>query len=248
MGRLSALKTMGAPASPAGRPLPPNPRILLACVFSLALGACENGAEKSAPPVTGRSNAVTAANNSAAGANPAAAPSAKPSAAAPAAPRKLCTDTTARPAPKGALKTAAAPGATALPASVSFGVGKWVWVNFWAAWCGPCKEEMPRLLNFQSRLRNAGVMLDLAFVSVDDDERQLSRFLEAQPEAGVRASYWLPEGGGRDTWAAALGVKDTGNLPAHALVAPSGQLACLIQGAVEEGDYQAIADIVGGKR
>ncbi|MDI3289667.1 TlpA family protein disulfide reductase [Polyangium sp. 15x6] len=223
---------------------------LSALILPLAFAAlaCENGGTvKPEPPVTGRSNAVTAPNGSA-GTTPASATaSAKPS-AAPAAPRKLCADTTARPAPKGALKTAAAPGATALPGSISFGVGKWVWVNLWAAWCGPCKEEMPRLQNFQSRLRNAGVMIDLAFVSLDDDERQLSRFLEAQGQGGVRASYWLPEGGGRDTWIGALGVKDAGNLPVHALVAPSGQLACLIQGAVEETDYQAIADIVGAKR
>ncbi|MRG96453.1 redoxin domain-containing protein [Polyangium spumosum] len=213
----------------------------------LLLAACENGgAEKPAPPVTGRSNAVTAPNGGGATSPASAAPSTKP--ATPAAPRKLCADTTARPAPKGALKTAAAPGAAALPANISFGVGKWVWVNLWAAWCGPCKEEMPRLQNFQSRLRNAGVMIDLAFVSLDDDERQLARFLEAQGQAGVRASYWLPEGGGRDSWTAALGVKDAGNLPVHALFAPSGQLACLIQGAVEDGDYQAIVDIVGGKK
>ena len=221
---------------------------LSALIFPLLLlAACENGAaDKPAPPVTGRSNAVTAGSSAAATTPASATPSAKP--AAPAAPRKLCADMPARPAPKGALKTAAAPGATALPASISFGVGKWVWVNLWAAWCAPCKEEMPRLQNFQSRLRNAGVMIDLAFVSLDDDERQLSRFLESQPEAGVRASYWLPEGGGRDAWVSALGVKDAGNLPVHALIAPSGQLACLIQGAVEDADYQAIADIVSAKR
>jgi thiol-disulfide isomerase/thioredoxin len=141
-----------------------------------------------------------------------------------------------------------ASGAVALPASISFGTGKWLWVNLWAAWCGPCKEEIPRLINFQSRLRTSGVMLDLAFVSLDDDERQLSRFLEAQPPAGLRASYWLPEGPSRDTWIGALGVTNAGNLPVHALVNPSGQVACLIQGAVEESDYAAIADIVGAKR
>jgi thiol-disulfide isomerase/thioredoxin len=216
----------------------------------VALGAlgCENAGKDlpPPPPVTGRSNAVTASSNASASPAQAAPASAKPS--APAAPRKLCVDQPARSAPKGAVKTAAAPGATAPPASVGFGVGKWVWVNLWAAWCGPCKEEMPRILNFHSRLRNAGVMMDLAFVSLDDDERQLSRFLEGQPENGVRASYWLPEGSGRDGWIGALGVKDAGKLPVHALVAPSGQVACLIEGAVEESDYATIAEIVGAKR
>ncbi len=207
----------------------------------LGLG-CDNAGKEPAPPVTGRSNAVTAQSN-AATTVASTVPSAKP--ATPAAPRKLCVDQSPHAAPKGAVKTASAPGAEALPATISFGVGKWVWVNLWAAWCGPCKEELPRIINFHSRLRTAGVMVDVAFVSLDDDERQLQRFLEGQPEKGVRTSYWLPEGGGRDSWIQALGAKNSNELPVHALVAPSGQVACLIQGAVEDSDYAAIAKIMG---
>jgi thiol-disulfide isomerase/thioredoxin len=207
----------------------------------LGLG-CENNGNPPPPPVTGRSNAITAASNAAA---PATSTVASAKSATPAAPRKLCVDQPTKTAPKGAVKTAAAPGAETLPATISFGVGKWVWVNLWAAWCGPCKEELPRILNFHSRLRTAGVMVDLALVSLDDDERQLQRFLEGQPDKGVRASYWLPEGGGRDSWIQALGAKNSNELPVHALVAPSGQVACLIQGAVEDSDYAAIAKIMG---
>ncbi len=207
----------------------------------LGLG-CDNTAKDAAPGVPGRSNAVTAQSNAATTAA-SSVPSAKP--AIPAAPKKLCADQPPHSAPKGAVKTASAPGAEALPANISFGVGKWVWVNLWAAWCGPCKEELPRIINFHSRLRTAGVMVDVAFVSLDDDERQLQRFLEGQPEKGVRASYWLPESGGRDSWIQALGAKNSNELPVHALVAPSGQVACLIQGAVEDSDYAAIAKIMG---
>ena len=212
--------------------------------LTLALWAmgCDAASNNPPPPVPGRSNAVTAPSNATTVASSVAA-SAKPATSA--APKKLCVDQPPRSAPKGAVKTASAAGTAALPSSISFGVGKWVWVNLWAAWCGPCKEEMPRIINFHSRLRTAGVMVDLAFVSLDDDERQLQRFLEAQPEAGVRASYWLPEGSGRDTWVQALGVKNASELPVHALVAPSGQVACLIQGAVEDSDYAAIAKIMG---
>jgi len=207
----------------------------------LGLG-CDNAGKEPPAPAVGRSNAVTT-QSSAAAVVASAVPSAKP--ATPAAPKKLCVDQPAHSAPKGAVKTASAPGAEALPANISFGVGKWVWVNLWAAWCGPCKEELPRVMNFHSRLRTAGVMVDLAFVSLDDDDRQLQRFLEGQPEKGVRASYWLPEGGGRDSWIQALGVKSATELPVHALVAPSGQVACLIQGAIEDSDYPAIAKIMG---
>lgn len=178
--------------------------------------------------------------------------SAKPTAAstapaAPAAPRKLCVGQTPRPAPKGAVQAEAAAGAQALPSSVPFGVGKWVWLNFWAAWCKPCKEEMPRILEWQKKLAAKGVLLELAFVSIDDDQRQLQRFLEEQPAGGVKASYWLPEGGGRSSWLASLGMKDTPDLPAHAFVAPSGQVSCVFQGAVEEGDYPTLAAMFGAK-
>jgi thiol-disulfide isomerase/thioredoxin len=214
--------------------------------LALVLG-CDAITKEEPPPVTGRSNAVTASSSQAGATNPAAATtSAKP--AEPKAPRKLCVDQSPKKAPAGAVKTASAPLAPALPASISFGVGKWVWVNLWAAWCGPCKEEIPRIIHFHSRLRNAGVMIDVAFVSLDDDDRQLTRFLEGQPENGMRASYWLPEGGGRDSWIGALGVKDAGKLPVHALVAPSGQVACLVDGAIEDSDYATIAEIVGAKR
>lgn len=139
-------------------------------------------------------------------------------------------------------------GAQPLPMTPPFGVGKWVWVNLWAAWCGPCKLEMPRLLTWQQKLSASGVLIDLAFVSLDDDERQLRRFLEAQPQAGVRASYWLPDGSMRSSWLAALGVKESPELPVHALVAPSGQITCVIHGAVEDQDYAAIAAFVGARK
>jgi hypothetical protein len=107
---------------------------------------------------------------------------------------------------------------------------------------------MPRLIAWQDKLRKAGVLLDLAFVSLDDDERQLERFLEGQPQAGVRASYWLPEGGTRTGFLASLNLKDTPELPLQALVSPNGQLACTVQGAIEDRDYDAIATFVGAKK
>jgi thiol-disulfide isomerase/thioredoxin len=220
--------------------------------LALTVAGCDEGVQKDllAPPTPGqgRSNAVTVGKGEATGSARAATPAASlhPTQGA-AAPRRLCAGQAPRRAPAGAISTAAAPGAQALPASVAFGVGKWVWVNFWAAWCKPCKEEMPRLLGWQQKLRASGVLLDLVFVSLDDDERQLRRFLEEQPGNGVRASYWLPEGAGRTSWLGALGMKEAAQLPVHALAAPSGQVTCMIEGAVEDSDYPAIAAFVGAR-
>jgi thiol-disulfide isomerase/thioredoxin len=207
----------------------------------LALAACDGQGSAPPPPPTSRNNAVLAAS----GASSAAATT---TAAPQKAPRDPCAGQKDRPGPKGAMKTKAASGAAELPAAIAFGAGKWVWLNFWAAWCGPCKEEMPRLIAWQEKLRKAGVLIDLAFVSLDDDERQLERFLDGQPPAGVRASYWLQEGSPRSAFLSSLGYKDTPELPLQALVSPAGQLACAIQGAVEDRDYDAIAAFVGAKR
>ncbi|AUX46026.1 Thiol-disulfide oxidoreductase [Sorangium cellulosum] len=228
---------------------------ILAGALAVAVGLAsgcepEKKADLPTPPTPGqgRSNAVTTPNQAAAGAASTGA-RAPASAAAPAAPRQLCAGQSPRPAPSsGGLSTASAKGAEPLPANIGFGVGKWVWVNFWAAWCKPCLEEMPRLLGWQQKLRAAGVLIDLAFISIDDDERQLSRFLEAQPGTGVRASYWLPEGPQRTGWLRALGVKEATELPVHAIAAPSGQVTCVIQGAVEDSDYPTIAALVGAKK
>jgi thiol-disulfide isomerase/thioredoxin len=219
----------------------------LSLPLALAAAACSE-ADRPTPPAvsTSRNNAVLAASGTPA--PPAKAASGAPAATAKAAPRDVCAGQKERPGPKGSFKTKSAAGAGDLPATIAFGAGKWVWLNFWAAWCGPCKEEMPRLLAWQDKLRKAGVLIDLAFVSLDDDERQLERFLEGQPAAGVRASYWLPEGGTRTSFLSSLSLKDTPELPVQALVSPNGQLACLVQGAVEDRDYEALATFVGARK
>ena len=213
---------------------------------ALSIGCDSGKGELPPPPTTGRSNAVAAKSTGAVPTSTAGAHAAPT--AAPGPPRQLCVGQSPRPAPKGTLKTAAAPGDSPPAGQIAFGVGKWTWVNLWAAWCAPCKEEMPRLVGFQRKLSDAGVLIDLVFVSLDDDERQLERFLSAQPKSGgVRASYWLPEGDLRTSWLGALGVQNKAELPVQALVAPSGQVSCVIQGAIEDRDYPALAALMGAR-
>jgi peroxiredoxin len=47
--------------------------------------------------------------------------------------------------------------------------GQVVLVNFWATWCGPCRQEMPHLNRLYDRYRSAGFVL--LGVNVDDDPR-----------------------------------------------------------------------------
>ena len=53
--------------------------------------------------------------------------------------------------------------------------GKVVLVNFWATWCGPCKEEMPSLARLQKRLDPAE--FTLLTVTTDLQRQGIAHFL-----------------------------------------------------------------------
>lgn len=48
--------------------------------------------------------------------------------------------------------------------------GKVVLINFWATWCGPCRQEMPLLGKIYDKYQAAG--FNLLGVNVDDDVRR----------------------------------------------------------------------------
>jgi thiol-disulfide isomerase/thioredoxin len=153
----------------------------------------------------------------------------------------ICAGQLARPGkslPPGKFARQNAPGAPALPAQFEPG-GKWTWVNFWAAWCVPCKEEIPRLRAWEKALNRAGQAWQLVFVSLDDDPRQLEEFLASQPEGGLRSTYWLRDPNDREKWLKEAGIPDP-ELPVQLLLDPSGKVRCTVQGAVEDADFEQV--------
>lgn len=68
--------------------------------------------------------------------------------------------------------------------------GKVIVINFWATWCGPCKIEIPDLIELQEQYKDDVVILG---VSVDDTPEKMKPYAEQ-----MKINYPLLVGLGRD--------------------------------------------------
>src|SRR5580693_8752254 len=82
-------------------------------------------------------------------------------------------DLIGKPAPSFSLSTANGKGKVAL-ASLR---GKVVIVDFWATWCGPCKESFPKLQELYTKYQASGV--ELIGLSEDDENQGIAEFGQA---------------------------------------------------------------------
>ncbi len=76
------------------------------------------------------------------------------------------------------------------------GEGKWVLIDFWATWCGPCCHEIPFLRDAYAKYHEKG--FEIYGVSLDNDREKWAAFL---PENGM-------------TWVNVLGVDENRKSPA----------------------------------
>jgi len=111
--------------------------------------------------------------------------------------------------------------------------GKVVFLNFWATWCPPCKEEMPSMERLYLRYKDRG--LTMLAISIDSDSARgvadfvqkhrltfligLDPNLEVANGYGIRAlpSTFLIDRDG-NTSAIALGPRDWDGTVAHAVI------------------------------
>ena len=78
---------------------------------------------------------------------------------------------TGKPAPDFALRSA-----TGENLRLSEYRGDVVMINFWATWCGPCRQEMPLLDELYSRYQRVG--FNVLGINIDDDSRRAMRMVD----------------------------------------------------------------------
>lgn len=136
------------------------------------------------------------------------------------------------PVPDRALPVLDGPG----EASIGDYRGRWVLINLWASWCGPCRQEAPALDEFARRRRGSIAVLG---INVQDNSDDALAFLR---ENGVAYPQLRSVGDERSDAFGSTGV------PENFLVDPQGRLALIWRAPVDEEFLeQEVAPIVEGR-
>ncbi|MEO5843512.1 MAG: TlpA disulfide reductase family protein [Caldimonas sp.] len=107
--------------------------------------------------------------------------------------------------------------------------GRVVMVNFWATWCGPCRQEMPQLNRLYEKYKSSGFVL--LGVNVDDD---VAKATEVARKLGVTFPVLL------DTEKTVSKLYDLSTMPSTVLIDRDGKVRYVHRGylAGYEDNYE----------
>ena len=96
--------------------------------------------------------------------------------------------------------------------------GKYVYMDIWATWCGPCKQEMPYMQELERNYAGG----DVVFVSLSVDKRQdREKWLAYLEEHQIQGVCLLASGSFKDPFVRKYGVS---GIPRFMLIGPDGKM------------------------
>jgi thiol-disulfide isomerase/thioredoxin len=154
-------------------------------------------------------------------------PATAPAVAAPATPP-------AKPSDMPSLRVTTLDGA---PYDLAAHRGKWVVVNFWATWCGPCLKEMPELSALDA-MREYVEVIGLDYEDIEP--AAMNAFLKAHPVVYPIAIV--------DVYKPPADFATPRGLPMSYLIAPDGKVAHQFLGPVTAREVDAAIAAAGGPK
>jgi thiol-disulfide isomerase/thioredoxin len=95
-------------------------------------------------------------------------------------------------------------------------------VDFWATWCAPCREELPKLVGLYSTYRQKG--LSFVTISCDEPEQKAQALAFVEKQTAPRP-YYIRQAKDDDQFINAIDPKWSGALPALFLFDRAGRQA-----------------------
>ena len=122
--------------------------------------------------------------------------------------------------------------------------GKPLLVNFWATWCGPCREEFPDLVEIDGEYRGKIDFITVTLDSVEEKDTAVSQFLT---EMNAAMPTYLLKSADENAMIPSVSKDWTGALPFTILYYPNGDPAYTRQGKVNPAALRSeIEETLGG--
>jgi thiol-disulfide isomerase/thioredoxin len=99
--------------------------------------------------------------------------------------------------------------------------GRWIWLAFWATWCGPCKVEMPILEEIYKKIPPNNFSL----IGISIDQLQLPQIRKFLDGNSITFPNW------HDSMGAAQSNYDASAVPSIYLISPDFKLVGIYRGA-----------------
>ncbi|MFZ6719958.1 TlpA family protein disulfide reductase [Undibacterium sp. Ji49W] len=146
-----------------------------------------------------------------------------------------------KPAPEFSVQGGSGPSPSPGPAHIQLAdyKGKLLYLDFWASWCGPCKQSFPWMNALQSKFGAQG--LQVLAINLDSKAEDAAVFLKSVP-----ASFQI----GYDPKGVTPRQYDVKGMPSSVLIDRDGKVLSLHAGFNEGSKAkieQAIVAALGGK-